>query len=231
MTRSLPLLFLIVPEFCICSLSADSCPADTLDGDAHSLLALDLSFFEEMAAGGEALALDETYAMEGFVSPVNVSVAPAPAPLSAGRANTSLNLSLLPSTPTPYVPPPLPLENATTATPAPAPYANVTTTKGPKVGPGVNVTSSMNATRLNASYDCIVSDWTEWSDCLRLEQGMGQLHRVRLRAVVQPRRGNGTHCPYMTESDGCNSADDNDNDVDDKDLEGNKLSDVGIHRA
>eukprot|EP00747_Dinoflagellata_sp_TGD_P188095 gnl/TRDRNA2_/TRDRNA2_46533_c0_seq1.p1 gnl/TRDRNA2_/TRDRNA2_46533_c0~~gnl/TRDRNA2_/TRDRNA2_46533_c0_seq1.p1 ORF type:complete len:225 (+),score=54.76 gnl/TRDRNA2_/TRDRNA2_46533_c0_seq1:143-817(+) len=93
-------------------------------------------------------------------------------------------------------------------TPAPPPpYSNISTT-APQVKPlkkkRSDLTKDENATREDAAKDCVLGEWSDWSDCMSsAEEGMKMWHRSRTRELVQPQGENGTACNSTLEEVGC----------------------------
>jgi len=54
---------------------------------------------------------------------------------------------------------------------------------------------AMNRTRQLAALDCVLSEWSDWSDCRKVERdGMRVRFSTRYREVLQPRRPGGQPC-------------------------------------
>eukprot|EP00747_Dinoflagellata_sp_TGD_P183490 gnl/TRDRNA2_/TRDRNA2_38396_c0_seq1.p1 gnl/TRDRNA2_/TRDRNA2_38396_c0~~gnl/TRDRNA2_/TRDRNA2_38396_c0_seq1.p1 ORF type:complete len:279 (-),score=110.90 gnl/TRDRNA2_/TRDRNA2_38396_c0_seq1:75-911(-) len=92
--------------------------------------------------------------------------------------------------------------------PPPPPYSNITTAAPIEVKhpdqDRDDLSASENETREDAAQDCLLSEWSEWSECLfENGDGMKMAHRKRTREKLQPKVGNGTACNTTSEEVGC----------------------------
>ena len=53
------------------------------------------------------------------------------------------------------------------------------------------------------SFDCRVSEWSEWSECSK-SCGLGQM--LRTRKVIAPSKRGGVPCPVLKQTKWCGSA-------------------------